>query len=149
LMGNQGNHYFDVLKFDDSGRNTLFPQIQSGSVLRTVTLDPTGILPLVGVYDSLIRFLTDDPQGPMKPLNSGPNGLYLFPYDWRADLPDLTEQLGTFIDGILERPEVQKANIKKVALLTHSLGGLIARAYYLSSPENAEKVDQVISISGG
>jgi len=145
---NRGNHYFDVLQFDASGHNTLFPQIDKGTVLGQVNLSAGGLINNP-IYNSLMNFLTTDPGGPHRPTNQGSNGLYLFPYDWRGDLPDLAAKLGVFVDSVLHRPEVQAAHIQKVALLTHSLGGLVARAYYLSSPAAANKVDQVISISGG
>ena len=148
VNANRGSHYFDVLQFDGSGQNTLFPQIGAGTVLQKVNLDPAGII-THGVYDSLVNFLTIDITGPSRPLNNGSNGLYLFAYDWRGDLPDQAQQLGLFVDCVLQRPEVQRAHIQKVALLTHSLGGPVARAYYLSSPANAAKVDQVISLAGG
>lgn len=149
VIANRGSHYFDVLKFDDSGYNTLSPQIGAGSVLKQVNLVAHLSNPSNPIYDSLINFLTNDLTGPRRPLNASSNGLYLFPYDWRLDLSDQVQQLSAFIDGVLQLPDVQNNNIQKVAILTHSLGGLIARAYYLSSPANEAKVDQVISIAGG
>ena len=146
VNANRGNHYFDVLKYDDHGHNTVFAQIGSGTVLQQVNLAPGGILNQP-IYKPLLDFLTGaPPNGLGRPLNSGANGLYLFPYDWRADLPDQAARLEAFVDTVLSRPEVQAAHVQKVVLLTHSLGGPISRAYYLSSPS---KVDQVISIAGG
>src|SRR5947209_11733679 len=40
---NRGNHYLDVLQFDGSGHNTLFPQIDKGTVLEQVNLSPFGL----------------------------------------------------------------------------------------------------------
>jgi len=143
---NRGNHYFDVLQFDSDGHNTLFPQIGPGSVLLNVNLGPGGV-PSQPIYETLINFLTNvPPNGLGRPLNSGANGVYLFPYDWRADMTEQASSLGKFVDQVLARPEVQAAHVKKVVLLTHSLGGPVGRAYYLSAPE---KVEQMISLGGG
>ena len=143
---NRGNHYFDVLKYDMDGYNTLFPQIGPGTVFQQVNLEAGGIL-THHVYDTLINFLTGDPpNGLGRPLNSEANGVYLFAYDWRADLSEQAASLETFVDAVLARPEVQAAHVQKVVLITHSLGGPVARAYYLSSPA---KVEQVISMGGG
>ncbi len=83
VNANRGSHYFDVLQFDGSGQNTLFPQIGAGTILQKVNLDPAGII-THGVYDSLVNFLTTGITGPRRPLNNGSNGLYLFAYDWRG-----------------------------------------------------------------
>ena len=137
---NRGNHYLDVLAFDDSGANTLFPNIQRGSVIRTLSLGPAGV-PSMDFYEPLFHYLIDTLG---RPLNSGANGLYPYLYDWRGDMPDQAAGLGSFIDQVLT-----STGAPKVVVITHSLGGPVARSYYLSSPANAAKVDQVISIGGG
>jgi pimeloyl-ACP methyl ester carboxylesterase len=143
LNANRGNHYLDVLQYDSNGYNTVYPQIGAGTILEQANLSSLG-WPNEPIYDLLINFLTSDPNGPGRPLNQGHNGLYLFPYDWRADLPDQVQQLSDFVENqVLNRSDV---SAQQVVLLSHSLGGLVGRAYYLSSPD---RVAQMISVSGG
>ncbi len=164
------NHYLDVLRFDSNGHNTLLPNkwIQPGTVLSQVSIpdvktngDPITIL--TDVYKPLIDFITTGLglQRPLcqtatgvctgpggVPVASGSNGLYLFPYDWRGSLADESARLSTYVDAVLNRPDVKAAGITKVVLISHSYGGPISRAYYMEG-SNAAKVDQLISMGGG
>jgi len=144
LNFNRGNHYLDVLAFDSNGANTLIPNslIAPGTVMRKVTLAPGGAL-TKDVYDPLYNQLSTNLG---RPLESGANGLYSFIYDWRGDMSTQAADLSIFVNSVLARGDVTAS---RVVLITHSLGGPVARAYYLSSPANAAKVDQVISINGG
>jgi len=156
-----GNHYLDVLGFNGTGA-PLFPQIVPGSVFRWLTF-PGFMGGVCGtpVYDELIAFLTGtgDSLGctgsvPMnnlgRPLAVGAtgasNGLYLFPYDFRADMSTEAARLNSFVDAVLGQANLQAAGINKVVLITHSLGGPLSRAFYLRNPQ---KVDQMISLGGG
>jgi len=72
-----------------------------------------------------------------KPIN-----LFELAYDWRLDNATHFAALDKVIDDALNRnPEA-----KKVILLAHSMGGYIARAYILSRPERAAKVDSLITM---
>jgi hypothetical protein len=175
--------YPDLLAFSSAG-TPIFPQIGPSAidpVFRTVTLNPA-LAKLAGhslepVYEDLISFLTERTGGgnslvPVdslgrrvtdahgvpspRPLNSGANGLYLFPYDWRTAMPSQASALNTFISSVLNRPDVSSVDtnparpglqpIDKVVLITHSLGGPVARLAYLQRPD---LTDQVISFGGG
>jgi pimeloyl-ACP methyl ester carboxylesterase len=138
-LANSGNHFLDVLAFTPMGIPA-FPTA-AGQVLLTASSEK-GPIP---VYSPLISFLTSTPPfGLGRPLNTGANGVFLFGYDWRDGINVQATALSAFVDSVL-----RATGAPKVVLLTHSLGGPIARAYYLSSTTNAAKVDQVISIAGG
>lgn len=142
FLFNRANHYLDVLEFDANGANTLTPNssVGPGTVIRRLTLGP-GLS--MDFYEPLFNHLLNTLG---RPLNREPNGVYTFLYDWRGDMDAQAAALSTFVDGVLARPDV---TADKVVLITHSLGGPVARTYYLSSPANAAKVDQVISLAGG
>ena len=71
-----------------------------------------------------------------------PRQYFEFPYDWRLDNGTHFEALDRKIDAALK--ENPKAT--KVMLMAHSMGGVIARAYILSSPQRAARVDSLITI---
>jgi predicted outer membrane repeat protein len=162
LLINAGNHYMDILKFDNNGENTLEPNhyIQPGTVLDSIMLPPP--LPPSDIYAGLSKYLVSqsglnrpycpDPGGTC--LNSynvpasGSNGYFPYPYDWRNGVPGEVQRLANFIDAVLNRPDVKAAGITRVALISHSYGSLISRAYYMEG-NNAQKVDQLISMGGG
>jgi len=86
--------------------------------------------------------------------NSGPpqsspefeRGLYLFPYEFRGNMDDNEAALDAFVASILNLPRIKALGITKVDLITHSLGGPTARAFYLKHPN---RVNQIISFGGG
>ena len=65
--------------------------------------------------------------------------LFLFPYDWRLDNADHVLRLAALVDDVLKETGARKVNI-----LTHSMGGLIGRAYVNSA--GAKKVDTLITM---
>jgi outer membrane protein assembly factor BamB len=177
--------YPDLLAFNPAGTpiNSNIGPAAADPDFRTLTLHPL-LAALVGhavepVYEDLIAFLTEttapgtgsttiprdsfgrrmlDSRGMPnpRPLNSGPNGVYLFPYDWRASMPTQATALNNFITtSVLARPDVSSVDtdpaqpgiqpIDKVVLITHSLGGPVARLAYLQQPG---LIDQVISFGG-
>ena len=71
-----------------------------------------------------------------------PRQYFEFPYDWRLSNDSHFAALDKRIDEALK--ENPKAG--KVVLLAHSMGGLIARAYLLSSSQRAMRVDKLITI---
>ncbi len=143
LTNNRGNHYLDILKFDESGYQAQIPEVavKVGTVLDVIDLVTTQSLPLLAgilnqplskpIYSDLLTFLQGIPD----------RYLYLFPYDWRGNLPDQVASLSAFIDDTLSSTHSQQ-----VVLIAHSLGGLICRAYYLSSAANTAKIEKVITL---
>ncbi len=67
--------------------------------------------------------------------------LFTLPYDWRLSNDEHFVRLDETINAALE-----KTGSKKVILVAHSMGGLIARAYVLSNPVRAGKVDSFITM---
>ncbi|MFG1607913.1 PQQ-binding-like beta-propeller repeat protein [Actinoplanes sp. NPDC049265] len=177
-----GVGYPDLLAFTPSG-TPVYPQIGPSAadpVLRSLTLNPilAGIkgFTYLPVYEDLLAFLTGttsignglvptDSRGmPLtdahgaartRPLGSGSNGVYAFPFDWRIGMPAQATALNAFISGVLARPDVAAVDtdpvrpgrqpIDKVAVVTHSLGGPVARLAYLQRPG---LIDQEISFGG-
>ncbi len=100
------------------------------------------------VYDSFIEFL-DELDGENGPL------VQIFPYDWRYDVFDLVEQ-GTRYETGLYKKLVETveylatlSDTGKVTIITHSNGGLLAKALMLKLEElgNADQVDKIIFIA--
>lgn len=63
--------------------------------------------------------------------------LFIFPYDWREDLNEISLQLEGFINTKI--PLGQKADI-----IAHSMGGLVTKRYILENGKN--KIDKLIFI---
>lgn len=81
-------------------------------------------------YDSLISSITNASD-----INSG--GVYTWYYDWRKTIPDLSNQLTSFIDNTVL---TGKPFGTKIKLVGHSYGGLIAAKYTEDSPNKVEKL---------
>lgn len=67
--------------------------------------------------------------------------LATFPYDWRLPNAEHFDELDVAI-GIL----LSETRAKKVSLIAHSMGGLIARAYALSTPARKARIETLITI---
>jgi hypothetical protein len=61
--------------------------------------------------------------------------VYLFSYDWRKSCAENSEKLAEFIDWL---------NVEKVDLVCHSMGGIVASAYYADNI-NTHKINRVIT----
>ena len=85
-------------------------------------------------YGPLINFLTS------AGFKEGKD-LVTFPYDWRLDNDVHFGALDEKVDDLLE-----KTKREKVALVAHSMGGLIASGYVRSDPARAEKIDYIITL---
>lgn len=70
-------------------------------------------------------------------------GYQVFPwgYDWRKNLVDTAASLDSYINQVLSQ-----TGASKVAIVDHSLGGVLTRFYVTSSDTRANKVEQVISL---
>jgi len=67
--------------------------------------------------------------------------LFVFPYDWRLDNSVHLSKL----DSLVNQARIANDS-QQVVLVAHSMGGLIATAYVNSSPENAAKVNSIITM---
>jgi len=73
--------------------------------------------------------------------NRNPN-LFIFAYDWRQSNADTSAALRSYMDCVKRFYPDGKVNI-----LTHSMGGLLARRYILDNPNGAHNVDKLITIA--
>jgi pimeloyl-ACP methyl ester carboxylesterase len=89
------------------------------------------------VYETLVAHFLD-------PIPSGlgyqnEKDFWVYPYDWRSDIIDSAAGL----DAIVKKAEAANGGNKKVVLVGHSMGGLVARQYI---SVHADKVAQVVSL---
>ncbi|HYF93924.1 MAG TPA: hypothetical protein VD969_17050 [Symbiobacteriaceae bacterium] len=99
-------------------------RVRTGDVMRHNTTDIYG-----GMLDSIEK------QGYVEGKD-----LFLFPYDWRQDLALTGDQLGRKVDQVLTA-----TGAGKVIIISHSMGGLIARDYVVRG--GAAKVKATIAMA--
>ena len=98
------------------------------------TNSPWKLLNFVKEYDGLIQTLKN--LGYVENTN-----LFIWFYDWRQPISDLSTQLDTYLsNNIFSIPEVDTINI-----VGHSLGGLVARAW-TQSGNNKSKINNLITL---
>lgn len=112
--------YFDILKLKSDG---ITPEADLGL---TGNLTPFA-------YPNIDSFFQN--IGYFKDIN-----YYVFPYDWRKDLKTTQADLESLIDQAK-----LKSGQPKVNIVTHSLGGLVARNY-ISDQKNAKNVNKLIEL---
>jgi pimeloyl-ACP methyl ester carboxylesterase len=67
--------------------------------------------------------------------------IYGFNYDWRQSIARSASRLARFVEDVC-----QETGAPKVAIVAHSLGGVVALEY-LSTPEGAARVDRCVTIA--
>ncbi|MEW6610881.1 MAG: alpha/beta fold hydrolase [Patescibacteria group bacterium] len=123
-----GDEFLDVLSMDDGGQSV--NDIEVGDIIRMK--DFIFPIPDFIVWSNLIEDLQ----------NAGyieNQTLFVFPYDWRMDNSITAEALQAFITSVLQQTSSPKAD-----LITHSMGGLVAKQYISQYGETS--VDQLIFI---
>ncbi len=73
---------------------------------------------------------------------------FIFPYDWRQDIgtvtaPELARQLDMYARKYVESGGVLTGLTPKFVLITHSMGGLVARTMLSQNPRLAERVERL------
>jgi hypothetical protein len=112
--------YFDILKIKPDGQT---PEADLGL---TGGLYPRAYQPTIDYFKSNGYTLNKD--------------FFVFPYDWRKDL-SLTS---TLLDLKINSIKTQTGS-SKVDIVTHSMGGLVARNY-ISDPLNSPKVRKLVEL---
>jgi hypothetical protein len=128
----------------------LWPFPDNASIFQRLALQGDGVTPAisgtnvtvggalrnwpVNFYGALIQNLTQMGYVEGK-------SLFVFAYDWRLDLASQLPLLDNIVNSVLTQN-----NASKVILIAHSMGGLIAEGYVLSSNARAQKVDSIISM---
>ncbi len=112
--------YFDVLRLKEDG------------VTSEAQLSLTGNLTSFG-YDQIEPFFEE--LGYVKNID-----FFIFPYDWRKDVRSTKDSL----DNLVETAKTTSGK-SEVDIVTHSMGGLIAR-YYISDSEKASKIGKLIEL---
>ncbi|MBI4318818.1 MAG: alpha/beta fold hydrolase [Chloroflexi bacterium] len=121
----------DLALASDGVASATGANIVVGDALRDTGVDLLGAL---NFYGSIVKFL--EGKGWKEK-----HDLEVFPYDWRLDNHKHLDALDRLINAIRTR-----TGKKKVILIAHSLGGLIARDYVYDSAERASKVDSFITM---
>lgn len=85
---------------------------------------------ILGVaYDDLVSALRHE----LAIKSDKPTPVFAFPYDWRQDLKYIGEQLGGFINEVLERTKLLRHykgwTTPRVDVVAHSMGGLVLVEY--------------------
>lgn len=124
--------YFDALNLQRDGVTPVAPALQ----VDQERLYPSG-------YDDLVGYLQR--QGYVLRTD-----LWIFPYDWRADLVSTSERLDALVSQALARANYPQTNpalwtVRRVNIVAHSMGGLLGR-YYISNSVRASRVDQLITL---
>lgn len=68
--------------------------------------------------------------------------LFVFPYDWRKKLFDLSDDLNDYMNNLKTQSKLEED--EQIDLVGHSFGGLVARAY--ESEYGDSLIDQIIAI---
>ncbi|MBI2595940.1 DUF1080 domain-containing protein [Candidatus Daviesbacteria bacterium] len=113
--------YFDILKLKADG------------ITPEADLELTGNL-FPGAYQQTLDFFTQNGYI----LNQD---LFIFPYDWRKDLSQTKDLLDQKINAIKTQTGADKVDI-----VTHSMGGLVARNY-IADPTKAGNVRKLITLA--
>lgn len=100
--------------------------------------------PLANFYGPLIQFLGTQDYVENR-------DLFLFPYDWRkptaSHLDRKPQDTFKSLDELVQRAITNNpSGARKVILVCHSMGGLVARAYVLSRKDWADKVKKIITL---
>jgi len=130
--------YFDVLKFNEDGINPISKKIKANALVYTVVPN------LVEPYVKWKPFWESEGYEYGK-------DIFEFPYDFRHDIANLTEELDVMVKHALAEAnggETDESNwtVTKVNFVTHSMGGLVARQY-ISNPDRAKYVRRLIAIA--
>ncbi|MDP3974464.1 MAG: alpha/beta fold hydrolase [bacterium] len=64
------------------------------------------------------------------------DNLFVFAYDWRKPLEDLSENLNTFVQDKIFSKDYQA----EIYIVGHSFGGLVGRIYTQKHPDNIKKI---------
>ena len=123
------------------------PKIFANDVIRKYGGEP--------FYDSFLKSLTDPKDGyveydtdyaPERRTLSGifkgqklKPSLFVFPYDWRLPIEESAEKLAEYVEVV-----AQFYPGKKVNVITHSMGSLVARRYII---DHTGRVNKLITVS--
>jgi pimeloyl-ACP methyl ester carboxylesterase len=91
------------------------------------------------LYGPVIRYLTSAQPSGMG-LVQGTN-FFPFPYDWRADNLETADKLAGFIRQSISSEET------KVRIITHSMGGIVARLMLVKAKDVARQTDKLFQIA--
>ena len=128
VEGNHGKVWVDKLSILASGSFGLLKlAIDGAEHTKGIRLSATGLLKTAYFK-------------PKRWLESCGHNVYSFPYDWRRPIDNSAKILKAFVDQI-----VQNDPKRRVVLLAHSMGGLVARRYLdLFGQEALDRLDRLI-----
>ena len=112
---------------------------------KVVPVDAVRSILVQDIYGSFLQDLAEDGNyvekvGCSEQYMGEKPTLFIFPYDWRLSNIDSASKFEAFMSCIRQLyPD------KRVNVLTHSMGGLIARRYIIEHPNN-ENIDKLITM---
>lgn len=114
-----------------------FPRIVAVNALRYV--------PLTDIYGSFLEDLATDGNykemvGCSVTYSGEKPTMFVFPYDWRLSNINSAEKLSDLVDCIRQIHPGKRINI-----LTHSMGGLVARRYIINHPTD-HNIDKLVTM---
>ncbi|MBI2326010.1 hypothetical protein HYU91_01335 [Candidatus Collierbacteria bacterium] len=105
-----------------------------GAILKGETGTDWKVPSFIDLYDNLTNSLVN--AGYEKDKN-----LFVFGYDWRKGLNDLSVDLDNYVNGLVSQGKIGATD--KIDFIGHSYGGLVARAY--GQKIGTDKIDKIIT----
>jgi len=147
-------HGFAGSKLGCGGDETWLPTpFAVGADLLDMRLGPDGSSNLAGTCGvgptALLEdaFVFSDVYGTTRDWLEGLAGdrAHMFVWDWRKDPREVTPQLDASLDTYLDTPAMKAQNVRKVAIVAHSMGGLVTRAY-THDATRAKRIARAITV---
>src|SRR5215204_660594 len=110
---------------------TCVPQVSG--LLEEIAID-------TGLFDVVVKDFYKSGLASLSMGTATKSRVYVYPYDWRKSPEYATEGLDQMVDRALS-----ETGNDQVAILAHSMGGLVTRRY-IDDPSRAQKVERVVTL---
>jgi len=104
------------------------------------------------IYEIAYRECVEELRHNLTAKQDEPVPVFMFGHDWRQPLPGLVERLGAFIEEVAARTRLLRHYDRdgydgRVALVGHSMGGLVIAGYLASAAGRGGKVARAVTIA--